>query len=93
MKIKQHLHISRPDNFMKGDYTYCFSLFGFEVENDSDYIHCGEIEVDVDVDTKRCVESLTASIDLELGKHTAAITILEQRKAELLALPAPKDEL
>ena len=93
MKIKQQLHISNPEAFMRGDYSYCFSLFNFAVSDDSTYIHVGEIELDVNVDKEDCVDAIITTLDEEIGKHTAALNVLEQKKAELLALPAPdKDD-
>jgi len=89
MKIKQHLVIANPDSFLKGDYDLCFNLYGWEV-SDPDYINCGEIELDVDVDTGKVIEVVSNAIDKEIAELAAKTIVLETRKKELLALEAPK---
>ena len=93
MKIKQFLFITNPDKFLKGDYN-CFSIFDEPLGPD-EWILCGEIEIDVDVDSGEIVEQVVKSIKDEIveikGKHDTAIGILERRLGELTALPAPEN--
>ena len=89
MKIKQHLAICDPEAFIKGKYGYCFSLWGHKTTTEG-YIDCGEIEIDVDVDSGKVIQAAVDEINRDIGKATAALDILERRKAELIALPAPE---
>ena len=91
MKIKQHIHISNKKAFLRGDYDWCFSTVGHI--SDGDWIHCGEVEFEINVDTQTIIDSAAKEIDDEIGKHTAAINVLEARKAELLALPSPAEDV
>jgi len=86
MKIKQNVILCRPEQFLKGDYSGCFLLTEHDFKDDDEWIHCGEIEFEVNVDSGKVVKVATASLDAEIGKHTAALHVLETRKAELLAL-------
>jgi len=88
MKIKQHLTITRPDEFLRGNYYSCFSLF---VDNNisDDWIDCGEIEIDVNVDTGKIIKIVGNEIDEQIKAMNASIVVLENRKAELLALDSP----
>ncbi len=95
MKLKQHLIITNPENFAKGDYSGCFSLFNGPSYIDS-WIDCGEIEIEVDVDRRIAVAICEKELD-ELEKRVEANyqkdkTNLERRRAELLALPEPELE-
>jgi len=85
MKIKQILHITEPDRFLRGDYEECFNLFQREV-NYGEWVVAGEIELDVNVDSAAVIDVVTAAIDKELDTERVKITLLENRKRELLAL-------
>jgi len=56
---------------------------------DKDWTFAGEIEFDINLDDGVIIQKAKAELDERIGKHTAAINVLETRKAELLALPAP----
>ena len=92
MKIKQTLHITNPEDFLRGDYDSCFGLYGRESAVNR-WIICGEIEIDVDVDTGDVIQVVSDAIDVEIGKHTAMLNVLERRKSELLCLTHEKQEL
>ena len=91
MKITQHIVITDPEAFLKGNYYSCFSLFNHATKIEG-WINCGEIELDLDVDTGEVLKVAADEIDKDIGKATAVLNVLEQKKAELLALPAPEDE-
>ncbi len=86
MKIKMNLYISDPETFARNPesaYSYCIH----DSRNMDDmWIFAGEIEFNVDVDTGKVIEKAKADLTAEIGKHTAAITVLENRKADLLAI-------
>jgi len=86
MLIKQNLVITHPDNFLKADYGYCFSLYGWDMSHDPDYVQCGEIELDINVDTGKIIETISDVIDREIADLAAKTIVLELRKKELLAL-------
>ncbi len=89
MRIKQHLHITDPERFLRGDYGVCFSLYGHVVDVD-DWIYCGEIEVDINVNSGEVIQVVSDAIDAETDKLNAMLVILERRKSELLALTHDK---
>ena len=88
MKLKQHLVITDPAAFLKGNYSSCFALFDHKAGYHG-WIDAGIIEFDVNVDSGLVLKTAQAELDEEIGKATAVLNVLEQRKAELLALPAP----
>ena len=92
MKVKFNLYISSPEVFAKDPKNPA----GYHLERhpyrymDDTWMFVTEIEADIGtVNTNKIVESATADLNAEIGRHTAAITVLENRKAELLALPSP----
>ncbi len=91
MKIKQYVFISDPKEFIRGDYDWCFALKGYpESAACSDWTLCGEIELDVNIDTSEIIAKVSDGIEEEIEeiteKYNAAIHILETRKRELLSL-------
>ena len=86
MKIKLHLAITNPEKFLKGDWD-CFNLFANNDFYADHWIKAGEVEFEVDMDSAMVVQRATSALDAEMGKLSAAMNVLEQRKAELLALP------
>ena len=88
MKIKQFVYITDPEAFRKGNYGACFAVIGSD-HMDKSWINCGEVMLDINVDGQAVVNKATANINMEIGKHSAALNVLEQRKSELLALEAP----
>ena len=90
MKVKLNLYISNPEAFARDPQSHgAYALLNGRWM-DKDWIFAGEVEFSIDVDTKTVLDAAQDDITAEIGKHTAAINILEQRKAELLALPAPE---
>jgi hypothetical protein len=85
MKIKQNLVVINPDAFLRGDYERCFTLFGYP-PGVGGWVEAGEIEIDVNVDSAAVVDVVTAAIDKEIDTNKVKITLLENRKRELLAL-------
>ena len=90
MKFKQHIVITNPEKFLKGDYHSCFGLYDSPNYLPDDWTPVGEIEFDIDPDTNQLIQIVTDTIDADMGKLTAAMNVLEQRKKELLAIEGPK---
>ena len=95
MKIKQVLHITEPNDFLKGDYHSCFALFDKDVSF-GDWIVVGEIELDVNVEPQALIDKTVAAIDAKAekirGEMSAKLAILEARKNELLAITHQPEE-
>ena len=94
--IKQFVVITDPERFLRGDLN-CFSLFRSASYLPKDWTVAGEIEFEINVDTKELLQKATAEIDADMGKLEAAMNVLEQRKRELLAIthqpePVPQYE-
>jgi len=93
MIIKQNLYITDPLEFAKGRYENCFNLVGYEVTID-DWICCGPIEIEVNVDMQDCIDRSLSALDAEEKKaHTefnTKLALIEQQKAELLCLTHDK---
>ena len=88
MKVKRFICIPDAQEFLRNPETCRLALTDYDGMDD--WTYCGEIEFEINVDTAKLVETAKVELDTEIGKHTAAINVLEQRKAELLALDAPK---
>lgn len=90
MKIKQFLTITDTLAFSKGDFSSCFSLYSTETNGVAGWSTCGEVEFDVDIDTKRISAEAIADIDDEAKRIQLAFTekmaFLEQSKQELLCI-------
>ncbi len=94
MKIKQHVMISRPENFRHGNYSTCFSLLAPNAAkrmcDEYGYIDCSEIEIEINVSGDEIVASMVKTIDAqikkELGEHEVKMNLLRDRKNELLAI-------
>jgi len=94
MKIKQTLLIAHPDAFLKGDYSVCFTLMDEYNEHlPQDWINCGPIEIDVNVDTGEVIQKVVSVMDREIEKASEEFALkmqlLKRRKEEFLALAAP----
>ena len=88
MKVKRFICIPDPQEFLRDPETCRFVVTDYD--GMTNWTYCGEIEFEINVDTSKLIDKAKAEIDTEIGKHTAAINVLETRKAELLALDAPK---
>ena len=86
MKVRMNLYICRPERFARNPVDGGAYALSESRNMDNTWLFAGEIEFDVDVDTKQVIEAARAEFDTEIGKHTAAINVLETRKAELLAI-------
>jgi len=89
MKVKLNLYISDAERFIKNPKD----SFAYALQSgrwmDKEWDFAGEVEFDVDVDTGTLIKKAEAELNDRIGKHTAAINVLENRKRELLALPSP----
>ena len=91
MKLKFHLVITDPEAFLRGDYTYSLHLYTENPQVDA-WSTVGQIEVDINPDTQKLTEQASAEIDAELSNARAKVQLLERRKSELVALPAPAQD-
>ncbi len=89
MKIKQHLILTEPLNFAKGDYDDCFTLFEHAPSVEG-WFDCGEVEFEVDIDTKKVIQSSLEAIEAKeqeiKDKAAAALEALRAEKSTLLAI-------
>ena len=90
MKIKQHVVLTQPAQFLKGNYSSCFTLFDYKTGIDG-WIDCGEVTLNIEVDSDDVIRVATQDLDEQISKANAVLSVLETRKAELLALPAPNE--
>ena len=88
MKIKQHVVITQPAQFLKGNYSSFFTLFYYKTGIDG-WIDCGEVTLNIEVDSADVVRIVSDELDEQISKANAVLSVLETRKAELLALPGP----
>ena len=93
MKLKQHLYIVCPDEFLKGNYHTCFDLYEDGEWHPEGWIYCGPIEIDVNVDTGEVIQKVVSVMDREIEKASEEFALkmhlLKRRKEEFLALAAP----
>jgi hypothetical protein len=89
MKIKQHVVITNPMDFQKGDHHNCFALFGSE-SNVDQWVNCGEIELDINVSIddvrNTCLATIEAEEEEVKAEFSAKLVLLERAKNELLCL-------
>ena len=89
MKIKQYLVITDTEAFSKGDYDSCLNLYGNSFAPDQ-WVNCGEIELDINVDTHEVTSLAVQEIERKQeelkASSTAALTELTRRKNELLSI-------
>lgn len=86
MKIKQHLCITNPEKFLRGDYSDCFGLFDHEVHV-TDWIQLHEIELDLSqVDTEKAIEVVKEALNEREKELMAQLEVIKNRRADLLAL-------
>ena len=74
MKIKQHVMIAHPDDFLRGSYKSCFTLMDgtladrFTATVDYKYIDCGEIDLDINVSGETVTAHVLEALDAEIEK-------------------------
>jgi hypothetical protein len=86
MKVKRNVILTDPERFIKDPEGCTFILSSCDFDNDADWMKCAEVEFEVGLSSGKIIEAAKTIIDVELGKHTAAINVLENRKNELLAI-------
>ncbi len=89
MKIKQNVYIINPERFLRDPKNECYTT-AMGRHMDDVWIFVAEIEFDVNVDTGEMIKSVAADIDIKISELYTAIQVAENRKAELLSLPAPE---
>lgn len=89
MKVKQYLYITNPQDFLRGDYSTSLTLTGYESVY-SEWINCGQIELDVNVSKEELVKSTLSALEqqeiLARQEFDKKIAILSDAKHELLAI-------
>jgi len=89
MKLEMLVVITRPEDVLRGQMV--FTLYESSVDYlPDDWVVCGKTTIDVDIDTGKLIDVVSAEIDEKIGQATAALNMLEQKKAELLAIEGPK---
>ena len=89
MKVKQTIHITDMDDFIRGEYDWCFTLRGRPMEHFGAVpLHEIEIEVDLNFEDIRAKAIKATDIEIEALKikMSAEMKRLTDRKQELLAL-------
>ena len=89
MKIKMNVYITRPEQFARNPESCCYTLDPNRHMDDT-WIFVDKVEFNVGGLNDLAIEQAEDELTEEIGQHTAAINVLENRKAELLALPAPR---
>jgi len=89
MKVKQTVHITDVDDFIRGDYDWCFSLYGKAMEHNG-LVPLHEIEIEVDINFEdiraKAIKATDREIEALQIKMSAEMKKLTDRKAELLAI-------
>lgn len=95
MKIKQHVMISDPVAFARGNYNWSLTLLGY-VPDPGNWIDAGEIELEINIDHQTAVKAATAALDAEAeeirNKAFEAIERIKRQKSELLTLTQQPDK-
>ena len=90
MKIQQKLWITNVDEFMNGNYRWCFNLTAPDVTEIDGWIEAGYLLVEPEITTGELVEKASAELDRAAEQVKAeAAAKLEQiaaKKQELLAI-------
>ena len=84
MKFELYVVITDPEAFLRGDIR--LTLYETIDYLPSDWVVAGKTTIDINPDTQKLTELATQNLAAAIGKATAAINVLEQRKAELLAI-------
>jgi len=103
-EMKLVIYIINPEDYANSEYNHALSCttrehwdWWNESESFTDYIYLTEIEVDMDfVPRDLAVTFATEALDKRMNdiraKTDAELTALDNRKANLLSLPAPGGE-
>ncbi len=86
MKFKMHVIITDAIAFARGDYFGSLSLYNTTMTIEG-WIDCGEIEFEIDVDSKRVLDMANGELDEKIENAYALAETYKVTKAELLALP------
>ena len=88
MKLKLFLVITDPERFLT-DPARGLSVWGYDPEMPH-WQTVGTIDVEINPDTQRLVETAELKLDEALKEARTIVHDIEERKKNLLALPAPK---
>lgn len=92
--MKLYIYISNPEEFLQGDYDFCFRATSMTPEKIArsvpEYIHAGTVEVEINVEDRAVRQVAKSIIDAEMrkvrGESEAKLEALEHRKQRLLAI-------
>ena len=92
--MKLYAYITDPEDFLNGEYNWCFGLSA--KPEISAWLRAGEIEVEFDLDEKQvrqiAVEQINAEMQVRRDDFTRGMGELEQRKQELLSITHQPEE-
>ena len=88
MKLTLNVYITNFERFLRGDYSALTLDPGRHMDDKWQFV--SEVELDIEPDTGAMIESVTKDLDQKISELHTAIQVAETRKAELLALPAPR---
>ena len=96
MKVKQFLIISNMNQFLKREYSSCFTLTGYEADWE-DWHVVGPITIEVPDEqipemALKAIKIIDEAVKEKTEKYNKDILVLKTRKQELMALPGPKTE-
>jgi len=90
MNIKLHAYITDTEDFMKGDYDWCFKVSSSDDLEGNGWMACGDAELNINVDNGEVIATsvlaLSKQIDEEKAAFSARLYSLEERKSRLLAI-------
>ena len=94
MKVVQQVYITRPDAFLdQSNSDMGLNLFGDKLYKPDEWVHVGEVTLNLDVDvadlTKTVIATLKNEVQKEIAESASRQFSLNRRIDELLALPAP----
>ena len=91
--MKMNVYITNPEAFLREPDIYGMFVLEHTRLMDGVWVFVCEVEIDTsEVDSNELIKLATAELDNDIAKHTTMLQNLEQRKAELIALPAPEKE-
>ena len=89
MKIKQTVYVTNPIRFAAKDYGRALTITDAGVTVPG-WIDCGEIELDINVDTQECRNIALDALEREEAAVTAELEgklqLIEQQRSQLLCI-------
>lgn len=90
MKVKQYVHVTDVDAFIRGDYSSCFGLWDHKSLVQEWICLPDPVELEVNLDfgdlRQKAIDATDAEIRKVTKEATRKLEKLEKRKQELLAI-------